>query len=513
MNERAAGVLMHVTSLPGSFGVGDLGYESRAFVNWLREGEQAFWQILPLGPTGLGNSPFTTTSAFAGNPLLISPASLVDDALLPDAWLAEVPEFSRQRVEYEVVSAWKRDMLRASWRQFRSAGSPAVQRQFDDFSTRPDTRYWLDDWALYCALKQRFSGSAWRRWPTELRQREPSALHAASGELIEQLAYHRYLQFLFDRQWSGLRAECGRLGIRLIGDLPMYVAEDSADVWAQQELFHLESGGRPLAVSGVPPDAFSPTGQLWGHPTYRWDRARASGYTWWIERLRNALQRTDCLRLDHFRGFASYWEIPTPARTAENGRWRPGPGIELFDALANAVGPLPLIAEDLGQITTDVEQLLGALSLPGMKVLQFGFGSTESEHRPERITENTVVYTGTHDNDTAVGWFRGIDEVERRRALALLESDGSEVHWDLIRTAYTSPARLAITPLQDILGLPSEARMNRPGQTDGCWEWRTEERLLTEGLASRLAELARRTGRSPASEVPRPSPAQPSHAS
>ena len=495
MQERSAGILLHTTSLPGGFGIGELGSEAVAFLDWLRAAGQSVWQILPLGPTGPGNSPYTATSAFAGNPLLISPTGLLEAGLLPRETLADPPAFSDQRVDYGPVGAWKSDLLRTSWRQFRSRTPQPTEQELEEFSARPENRFWLDDWALYSALKGRFAGVAWNRWPEEVRRREPDALRSARRQLAEEVEFQRYQQFLFDRQWSSLKAEAARRGIRLLGDLPMYVAEDSVDVWAHQELFHLDPRGRPITVAGVPPDAFSPTGQRWGNPIYRWDRLRATGYAWWIERLRAALRRTDLLRLDHFRGFAGYWEIPASAETAEAGRWRQGPGAELFRAISDALGPLPLIAEDLGRITPDVEDLRTDLALPGMRVLQFGFASPDSEHHPDRITEDTVVYTGTHDNDTARGWFQAAGQEERRRVLETLASDGSQVPWDLIRAAFSTPARLAIVPLQDVLGLGSEARMNRPGEPQGSWEWRVEKRQLSAAPAARLAELTEHCGR------------------
>jgi 4-alpha-glucanotransferase len=493
---RAAGVLAHATSLPGPCGIGDLGPGTVRFLDWIAEAGLRLWQLLPLGPAGLHGSPYSSPSSYAGNPLLISPQQLAGAGWLPAGALDNLPPFPEGSVQFSSVEPWKMELLRHSWHRFDRAVPLEVRWELERFIEQPEQAHWLEDWALYAALKERFKGSAWIEWDDELRRRLPSALRAAGRELSEEIAFHRYLQFLFFRQWSELRREAQARGITLLGDLPFYVAPDSADIWSHQELFQLDDAGRPLKVGGVPPDYFSKTGQLWGNPLYRWERIAERGYEWWIERIRASIRLVDILRLDHFRGFASYWEIGAEEETAVAGRWAPGPGKPLFDALRDALGSLPMIAEDLGLITPDVEELRMELGLPGMRVLQFAFDDPASTHRPENHTEDCVVFTGTHDNDTLRGWFNSLEEPAQRDLLEYLDATPERVVWRMIEAAYGSPADLALVPLQDLFGLGSEARMNRPGLAEGNWSWRAREASLTLDLASNLRSLAVSTGRS-----------------
>ena len=499
MSVRAAGLLVHPTSLPGPFGIGDFGPASDAFLDWARDAGQSIWQILPLGPTSSHNSPYSCLSAFAGNPLLISPQRLHEQGLLSASDL-EAPEFPVERVDRERMGPWKEAVLRRSWDRLRAGGHASLLEEIDAFAQSPLRACWLEDWTLFSALTARFAGRPWTSWPPGLRRREPGALSAARTALAPEIDYHRYLQFLFWRQWTALKARAHHRGIRILGDIPIYVALDSADVWANPHLFDLDDSGRPRTLAGVPPDAFSSTGQLWGNPLYRWDVLDAENYAWWTDRIRDNLALVDILRLDHFRGFASYWKVPAGAASAVSGEWCAGPGAALFQALHAALGQVPLIAEDLGVITDDVRALLAELGLPGMKVLQFAFGMPDSEHLPERFGTNAVVYTGTHDNDTVRGWFAGLPDWERERALAYLGTDGSEIHWDMIAAAYRSPAALAVVPIQDVFGLGSEGRMNDPRKPEGNWEWRASPDAFRPELAGRLKDLADSTSRTPSAQ-------------
>ena len=496
--ERGAGILLHPTSLPGRFGVGDLGPAADAFLAWAADAGQSVWQMLPVGPTGPSHSPYVGLSVFAGNPLLVSPERLVEDGLLRGSAVARPPAFRPDHAEFDRAAAWKDAVLRASWDRFRTHGGPALREAFQAFRAAPEQAAWLDDFTLFMALRLHYAGRSWSSWEQGIRRREPEALRRARRALAGEVAYQTYLQFLFDRQWRGMKGEAERLGIRLFGDLPIYVAHDSADVWVRQDLFALDAEGRATAVAGVPPDYFSATGQRWGNPLYRWDRLEAEGYAWWIERVRANLGRCDLLRVDHFRGFAGYWEIPGRAETAIEGRWVDGPGVRLFDALRTALGDLPLVAEDLGHITPDVRELRKTLGIPGMRVLQFAFdGSPDNPHLPRRHEPDCAVYTGTHDNDTVRGWFDGLDDGMRRRALEETGGAPETIAWDMIRAAYRSVGFLAVVPLQDVLGLGGEARFNVPGVAEGNWTWRADAGALGPEGASRLAALVREAARGP----------------
>jgi 4-alpha-glucanotransferase len=505
--------LLHPTSLPGRFGIGDLGSDAARFVRFLWESRQQVWQMLPLGPTGYGNSPYQTYSAFAGNPLLLSLEALQEEGLLSAGDLAQVPPFPAHRVEYDAVSDFKRHLL---WKAFESFQRRAAGPQRDALAGFAERQVeWLDDYALFMALKETYRSTPWHHWERDIALREPAALAGWRKKLAPLVQYHTFLQYQFFNAWQQLRAHCRQHGIQLFGDVPIFIAHDSADVWAHPELFYLDASGSPTVVAGVPPDYFSRTGQLWGNPLYRWDVMAASGYAWWIQRLRTMREMVDIIRLDHFRGFEAYWEVPAAHDTAVNGRWVTGPGAAFFEALHAALGDLPIVAEDLGLITPEVRALRQRFGFPGMRVLQFGFGGDlrTNEHCPHNYPRNCVVYTGTHDNNTAVGWFYEVErpestgsleqmQAERRMALKYMASDGSCVHWDMIRLALASVANLGMIPMQDILGLDQGARMNHPGTAEGNWAWRYSADLLTDELAGRLRELTELYGRTPTEHEP-----------
>jgi 4-alpha-glucanotransferase len=502
---RWAGVLLHPTSLPGRYGIGDLGPVAVAFLDWLRRAGQSVWQVLPLGPVDVAGSPYGTTSAFAGNPLLISPERLIEDGLLAPADLEPVPAFSAAMLDVARVSEWKEPLLRRAHERFRALpGDSPLRAEIETWIAAPEQQAWLPDWALFATLKRAHGDREWSSWPEPLRRRDAAALDAARNERAGEVDYETFRQALFARQWTRLRAEAAARGVGILGDLPIYLSGDCADLWARPDLFDLDADGRALRVAGVPPDYFSEDGQLWGNPLYKWERHAAEGYAWWIARLRVQLARHDFLRLDHFRGFQAYWELPAGAATAREGRWVPGPGRALFDAARAALGALPLIAEDLGFITPEVEELRRGLELPGMKVLQFAFGAEGSDHAPHRLTRDTVVYTGTHDNDTTRGWYAALSRDDRRRARAYLGGSARDVAWSMIRAAYTSVAQLAVVPAQDLLALGREARLNTPGVPSGNWSWRLLDGQLTEALADRVRELA-----AVAERVPSPKSSEP----
>ncbi len=495
MTERCAGLLLHPTSLPGRFGIGDLGPSATWFLDWAAGAGQKLWQVLPFGPTGYGNSPYGLLSAFAGNPLLISPDRLVEDGFLPESSLEEAPPFRSGHVPFDDVIVWKKWMLRSAFARFRAAAPTAAVRAFADFSNAKEQRSWLDDWSLFAALKSKNGRREWSSWPADLRDRNPSALSAARRDLAEELEYRKFVQFLFFRQWGRLRDEAAIRGISIVGDIPIYMAGDSADVWADRRLFSINEQGAVEEVAGVPPDYFSPEGQLWGNPLYQWDRMEEEGFAWWVERVRANLRTADLLRIDHFRGFAAYWAVAASDRTAVNGEWRAGPGIRLFAAIGGALGEVPFIAEDLGDIDDDVRTLLRATGFPGMKVLQFGFGEDDHEYQPHRIPRNSVVYTGTHDNDTTVGWWRSLSSEVKKRVRDYVGPVGEEIGWELIRTAYTSIADRVIVPVQDVFCLGSDARMNTPGRDGENWTWRAQSSDFHAEASAGLRRLAELTGR------------------
>ncbi len=487
--QRSSGILLHPTSFPGPYGIGDLGPQAYRFIDFLAASGCKLWQVLPLGPTGYGDSPYQCFSAFAGNPYLISPDVLLEQGLLTHDDLADMPSWSSPDVDFGELYGWKPGLLAKACARFESLQGHALRTEFDAF--RLDNASWLEDFALFMALKESNGGAPWNQWPEPLRARQPQALEQARESLADSVSRYTFIQFLFFRQWNAVRAYAHDKGIQIIGDIPIFVAMDSADVWSHPDLFYLDKAGQPTVVAGVPPDYFSPTGQLWGNPLYSWDAHRQSGYRWWTERISATLKTVDIVRIDHFRGFVACWEIPGGAATAEKGRWAPGPGAELFDAVRKALGELPIIAEDLGVITPEVVELRDSFNLPGMKILQFAFSGPDNVFLPDHYIEHCVVYTGTHDNDTSLGWYASAPAQERDFARKYLHSDGADFAWDLIRAAWKSVAVFALAPMQDFLRLGPEARMNFPGRPAGNWAWRMDENALGEDLKQRIRELNR----------------------
>ena len=492
---RAAGILLHPTSLPSPGGVGDFGPAAYRFVDFLASARQGLWQVLPLGPIGYGNSPYSSTSAFAGNPLLISLERLAEHGWIDSKKLASL-EAGSNPVEYDQVFAQKTPLLFEAARNFLRTAPNDALRRLEDF--RRGNAWWLEDFVLFDALRAQHKLESWNQWPHDLACREPSALAVAGKDLAEDIQIRSALQFAFYEQWRALRRYCAERSIRVVGDVAIFVNHDSADVWTHPELFRLDDSLASEVVAGVPPDAFSKTGQRWGNPLYRWDAMKASGYEWWIQRLRWATENCDYIRLDHFRGFDQFWEIPAGDATAVNGRWVDGPRDDLFVKLREALGGLPFFAEDLGFITPEVHALRERLQIPGMAVLQFAFGDPGAHiYLPHRAA-GKVMYTGTHDNDTVVGWWNsGAAQHERRNAEAYLGRCEDGIHWGFIRAAQCSPADLSIIPLQDVLGLGSEARMNTPSVYGGNWRWRFDPSRLTSELAAKLALLAEMSDRLP----------------
>jgi 4-alpha-glucanotransferase len=506
MGFRSSGLLLHPTSLPGRFGIGELGAEARSFVDFLKAAGQGLWQVLPLGPTGYGDSPYQCFSAFAGNPLLISLDRLAHDGWLSGGDLKKAPEFPADKVDYGAVIEWKRPLLAKAFERFEKKAAASARDDFEAF--RQAEAGWLDDFALFMALKSANGGGSWHTWDEALVTRQPEALARAQEEHAQDARAIAFGQYLFFRQWGEIRAYCHERGIRIVGDIPIFVAHDSADVWAHPELFFLAADGSPAFVAGVPPDYFSATGQLWGNPLYRWDVLAKTGYRWWIDRFRSSLSMVDVVRLDHFRGFEAYWEVSGKATTAVDGRWVQGPGAAFFEALQGELGPLPIIAENLGVITPEVEALRERFGWPGMAILQFAFGSDNAadSFKPHNYPRNRAVYTGTHDNDTILGWWNaGVGDSTRSQAGVDAEKDfckkylgtaGHEIHWDFIRAVLMSVADTAIIPLQDVLGVGAEGRMNLPGRPAGNWLWRYRKEALTDALRDRLGDMARMYGRS-----------------
>jgi len=483
---RSSGVLLHPTSLPGQFGIGDLGPNAQRWIQFLAAARQSWWQILPLGPTGAGNSPYQSFSAFAGNIALLSPEWLVRDGLLPASVLGA--SYPTEKVDFEAVLPFKTGLLRQAWASLRgSKGRPGIRAEFDAYCKQEAN--WLDDYATFMAVRASLGDRPLTEWPADLHNRVPVAIAAVQKELADEIAMHRLGQFLFDRQWAELKRFAHDHHVGIIGDAPIFVAGDSADVWTNPDQFLLDSAGLPTAVAGVPPDYFSPTGQHWGNPLYDWKRMAETGYEWWTARVKRMLTQTDLVRFDHFRGFAAAWHIPAGEKVATNGKWVTGSGRALFDKLFEAIGPLPLIAEDLGLITEDVHALREGIGLPGMRVLQFALAGPESPHWPHNFEPNTAVYTGTHDNDTTNGWYAKLNDHDRWTLGEYLGRAAHSPAWELIRFAWQSVAVLAIAPLQDLLELGTEARMNVPGVAEGNWGWRVRPENFTHSVAERLAGL------------------------
>ena len=488
MKTRESGILLHITSLPSPYGIGDLGPSAYEFVDFLERAKQSFWQILPLNPTAADydNSPYHGISAFANNPLLISPDLLIRDNFLSKEDLEPLPDFSDDRVDYPKVIAFKEKLFNRSYNRFCE-----TRRDHEYMQFCRENSQWLDDFALFIALRAYFKGKNWRQWPREVVEREPHIPPHLEEELHERIEREKFLQYIFIKQWSALKECCNCRKIKIIGDIPIYVDYDSSDLWVNPKIFFLDEEEKPLAVSGVPPDYFSETGQLWGNPLYRWDTLKSSGYDWWIKRLERNLRLFDMVRIDHFRGFIAYWQIPT-GETAVNGKWVKGPGDDFFCQLFRRFPSLPIIAEDLGAITPDVREIMRRFDFPGMRVILFSFGDIpKNPHLPHNIPRNCVVYTGTHDNNTVRGWFN--DEATTKEKERLFRYLGrqvppDELTWELIRAAFMSTANLAIIPIQDILGLGSEARMNRPA-TEGNWRWRLLPDQLSTSIAEKIGEF------------------------
>ena len=491
---RCSGIILHPTSLPGPYGIGDLGPEADRWLDWLVGAGCTFWQTLPLGPTGYGDSPYFCFSAFAGNPYLVSPDLLVAEGFLEPGDPADAPGFPTGRVDYGTVIPWKLGLLDRAFARFRSGPPGGAAERYGTF--RRAHAAWLDDYALFMALKEAHGGGPWAGWPAPLRHRRRTALAEAKTALATEVERQAFRQFLFFEQWGRLRERARARGLRIMGDAPMYVAGDSADVWAHPELFRLDADLNPAVVAGVPPDYFTEAGQLWGNPIYAWERHAADGYSWWISRLRALLELADLVRIDHFRAFVDYWEVPAGSPTAAVGQWAYGPGAAFFRKVTAALGGLPIVAEDLGELHPEVPALLRETGLPGMKVLQFAYdGDPENAFLPEHYDENCVVYTGTHDNNTTVGWYRSLRPEERRAVRAALGSRGRGIAWDLIRAAWASPAFLAVAPIQDVLEIGNEGRMNTPGSFGGNWSWRLGPEEPSRARRERLAEANRAAGR------------------
>ena len=486
--KRSSGILLHPTSLPGSYGIGDIGSRAHRWIEFLSAAGCGLWQVLPIGPTGYGDSPYQCFSSFAGNPLLISPDALLKDDLLHPDDLYDHPCFPEHRVEFGEVIPWKAGVLDRSFIRYQHTQSPPLNAEMEEFQVKHSA--WLDDFALFMALKEAHGGAPWHTWEKPLRERQPEAVSKARKQHAIAIQRQVYRQFLFYRQWAKLKSFAHEKNIQIIGDIPIFVAHDSADVWANPHLFHLDATGMPTFVAGVPPDYFAPTGQLWGNPLYRWDVHADTAYTWWLDRIKATLNLVDIIRIDHFRGFAGYWEVPGKAKTAEIGRWVPGPGKDFFRSIRQSLGDLPIIAEDLGVITPDVIELRDSFDLPGMRIFQFAFDSDPDDpFLPHNYPVNCVVYTGTHDNDTVRGWYDRVPEKDKAFYRRYLDRDGAMVNWDMIRGVWSSVAVFGLAPMQDFLDLGNEARMNYPGNPSGNWMWRMSTNAQTPELQDKIKEL------------------------
>ena len=495
--ERAAGVLLHPTALTSRFGIGDLGENSFRYVEWLAEAGVRWWQILPLTPPGAGESPYASLSVFAGNPLLISPEQLIEDGLLDASELEPVPDFTPWAVDYPQVKVYKTRLLELAWKRFQTGVADGLNDHFQTF--REAASVWLDDYALFMSIREAHEHRAWTSWPRQLAVRDDAAIQQWRANHGDRVGFFEFCQFLFFSQWQELHRHANACGVQILGDLPIFASLDSADVWARRDLFKVSPEGQPEVVAGVPPDYFSATGQLWGNPLYRWQRHAEDGYSWWIERLRTTLTLVDALRIDHFRGFAAAWEVPAGDDTALNGSWVPGPGLAFFEQARATLGEVPLVAEDLGEITPDVIELRDQLEMPGMAILQFAFSpEPRSTFLPYRLTNNMVLYTGTHDNNTSVGWYvEDASADEAHFARRYMATDGEEIHWDMIRLALGSVANLAVVPHQDLAGLGSDCRMNTPGHEHGNWQFRIVSWMMDSSIQNRLNDLIEVFGRAP----------------
>lgn len=495
LSNRSSGILLHPTSLPGPFGSGDFGSASFQFVDWLSKAGQTLWQMLPLSEVGSGNSPYMSSSAFAGNLLLIDLEELAKQGWLTPEEIQPISGFNPERVDYGVVKPYRIERLRLASERFFATDNKKSRTAYLEFCRQESS--WLDDYALFMTIGGHEQWKEWSAWPQPLASRDPQSLASFEKQNAKEIGFWKFCQWCFSRQWFALKEYANKHGVRIVGDVPIFVAYQSADVWAHQDLFELDDKGRPTVVAGVPPDYFSETGQLWGNPLYRWDAHEQSGYAWWIERMKHALRFFDLVRVDHFRGFANYWAVPATAKTAIEGKWMPGPSDKLFEAFQQAIGHLPIIAEDLGLITPDVIELRDRFGLPGMRILQFAFGEDERNYfLPHHYVANCVAYTGTHDNDTSVGWWNAARDHEKSFAQRYLNFDGNEINWQMISILSASAANTVIYPLQDIIGLNSEHRMNMPGTSEGNWAWRFSWGQLQPWHTDRLRELSLRHGRS-----------------
>jgi len=486
--KRSSGILLHPTSLPGKYGIGSLGKEAYEFIDFLSESKQKLWQICPLGPTGYGDSPYQCFSAFAGNPLLISLEVLKEEGLLSEEDLTLEEEFSEDYVDYGRVINFKFPLYRKSFENFNSVASDIKKGKFKNFCIKNEE--WLEDYTLFMALKDHFNGRPWTEWEGSIKFREEDAMNKYRDELKDSIEFHKFMQYLFFEQWTKVKDYANEKGIKVIGDIPIFVAFDSADAWSNPEIFYFDERRNPTKVAGVPPDYFSKTGQLWGNPLYDWDKLKKRDYDWWIDRFKLILNQADIVRLDHFRGFEAYWAVPAGEDTAINGSWEEGPGADFFNVVREKLGKLPIIAEDLGLITDEVEELRDEFEFPGMKILQFAFDTGEkNKYLPHNYDENCVVYTGTHDNDTTLGWFLNVSTEVKEYVEEYLDIEASDICWGLLEAAWSSIAVMAIAPLQDILSLDSGARMNTPGAPAGNWQWRYKKEMLDDDIINKLTTL------------------------
>ncbi|HBX51364.1 MAG: 4-alpha-glucanotransferase [Bacteroidetes bacterium RIFOXYA12_FULL_35_11] len=494
--ERSSGILLHPTSLPGKYGIGTLGKEAFSFIDFLYEAGQKIWQILPLGPTGFGNSPYQCYSSVAGNPFLIDLEKLVEEGWIPQNELDNIGSyiFSEDTVNFNDVIIFKEQMLHKAYLNFKLSATEKEQNVFEFFCT--ENEKWLYDYALFMALKMHFNNTSWNEWEIDIKLRKKDALKTISNHLQDEIEYQQFIQWLFFRQWEVIKEYAGSKKINIIGDIPLYVSYDSADVWTHPELFLLDKERKPIMVAGVPPDYFSETGQYWGNPIYNWEQIEKNNFKWWVDRIRYNLKLYDIIRIDHFRGLCAYWAIPTEEETAVNGKWIEAPGHELFQAIKKELGELPIIAEDLGVMTPEVEELRDSFNFPGMKILQFAFDATEeNDYLPHSYIKNCIVYTGTHDNDTVLGWYNKTTDENKKHANEYMDSEDRHICRAMIRTAFASTANLAIIPLQDILELGDSTRMNTPGTIKGNWNWRFRKDALNKNIAVRLKKLSALYGR------------------
>ena len=494
MNERASGILLHPTSLPGKYGIGTLGKAAFDFIDFLTKSKQQYWQILPLGPTGFGDSPYQCYSAHAGNPDLIDAELLVKYGFLEQQDLTMLPLSDDGQVNYEAVQKSRLPLLEKAFHAFHVNASELEKLAYRNFlkSNSP----WLNDYALFRSIKEESGNIPWYTWEPDLKFRKPETLKAAETRLTGRIDFHKFLQFMFFKQWTSVKEYAKKHRIKIIGDIPLYISPDCSDAWANPGVFEYDEQLNPIRVGGVPPDYFSETGQLWGNPLFRWDMMKNDNYKWWMDRIRTNLTLYDVIRIDHFRGFSAYWAVPYGEKTAINGVWVPGPGKEFFNALLNEFGKLPIIAEDLGVMTPEVEDLRDSFGFPGMKILEFAFDSSEAnDYIPHSYNKNCIVYTGTHDNDTVVGWFEKATAADRKQVLDYINCSEKGIHWSFVRLAWASVAYTAIVPMQDLLGLDSGSRMNLPGTTGGNWKWRSREGDFSDDLANSIAFLTRLYGR------------------